>query len=263
MPGVPTCGLDVAHLSVAYAARMVLEDVCLQCRRGQIVGLLGPNGSGKSTLLKSVLGLAPRISGDVSLDGHPLVGPRMKARVAYVPQRSDVDWGFPINVEEVVLLGCQGRLGLCGRPGKAERAAALAALERMHMSSFRRSQIGELSGGQQQRVFLARALAQGGDTLLLDEPLTGLDATTQAVVLGLLDELRCDGQSIVIATHDVAEASQLCDELCLIRRRVIGFGPPGEVLTAPMLLETYGAYAVPPGADDGTPGAAPAMASFT
>src|SRR6202023_2252462 len=113
-----------------------------------------------------------------------------KIRVAYVPQRSDVDWGFPINVEQVVLLGCQGRLGLCGRPGAAERAAADAALERLDMGSYRRTQIGELSGGQQQRVFLARALAQGCDTLLLDEPLSGVGGTTQAVILGLLGELR-------------------------------------------------------------------------
>src|SRR5690349_11013443 len=152
-------GLEVAHLSVTYGSRAVLEDVCMNCGRGQIVGLLGPNGSGKSTLLKSVLGLAPRVRGWVNLDGEPLQGARMKTRVAYVPQRNEVDWGFPINVEEVVLLGCQGRLRLCGRPGPADRAAAVAALERMDMASFRRAQIGELSGGQQQRVFLARAIA--------------------------------------------------------------------------------------------------------
>jgi ABC-type Mn2+/Zn2+ transport system ATPase subunit len=237
-------GLEVAHLSVTYGSRAVLEDVCLKCGRGQIVGLLGPNGSGKSTFLKSVVGLAPRVRGWVTLDGEPLQGARMKTRVAYVPQRNDVDWGFPINVEEVVLLGCQGRLRLCGRPGPADRAAAVAALERMDMASFRRAQIGELSGGQQQRVFLARAIAQGGDTLLLDEPLTGLDAGTQAVVLGVLDELRAEGQSIVIATHDLAEAAHLCDELCLIQRRVIAFGPPAEVLIGPVLAETYGVRAM-------------------
>lgn len=238
----PSGGLEIAHLSVAYGARLVLEDVCLQCRRAQIVGLLGPNGSGKSTLLKSVLGLVARIGGEVTLDGAPVQGPQMKSRVAYVPQRSEVDWGFPINVEEVVLLGCQGRLGLCGRPGPADRAAAWAALERMEMSRYRRTQIGELSGGQQQRVFLARALAQRSDTLLLDEPLTGLDSATRAVVLGLLDELRNQGQSIVMATHDVAEAAQLCDQLCLIQRRVIAFGPPAEVLSARTVAATYGAH---------------------
>jgi ABC-type Mn2+/Zn2+ transport system ATPase subunit len=161
--------------------------------------------------------------------------------VAYIPQRSDVDWSFPINVEEVVLLGCQGRLGLCGRPRATDRAAAWAALERLGISRQRRVPIGELSGGQQQRVFLARALAQDGDTLLLDEPLTGLDAETHAVVLGVLDELRQAGHTIILATHDLAEAAQRCDRLCLIQRRVIACGPAREVLTQPLLGATYGA----------------------
>jgi ABC-type Mn2+/Zn2+ transport system ATPase subunit len=207
-------GLEIDHLSVAYGARVVLEDVCVCCERGQIVALMGPNGSGKSTLLKSIVGLVPRTRGEVSLDGTLLEGRDARWRVAYVPQSNDVDWGFPINVEDVVLLGCQGRLGLFGRPGRAERAAAGAALERMEMRTYRKTQIGELSGGQRQRVFLARALAQGGDTLLLDEPLTGLDPRTRSLVLGLLDELRGDGQTIVMATHDVAEASRLCDCVC-------------------------------------------------
>lgn len=232
-------GLQLVNLTVAYGSRIVLEDVCLTCGRGQILGLLGPNGSGKSTLLKSVLGLAPKVHGDVTIDGEPVHGARMKTRLAYVPQRNEVDWTFPINVEEVVLLGCQGRLGLCGRPGPAERAAAVAALERMDMAGLRHTQIGELSGGQQQRVFLARALAQGGDTLLLDEPLTGLDASTRVVVLGLLDELRRHGQTIVIATHDLTEAADLCDDVCLLQRRVIAFGPPAHVLTPTNLAEAY------------------------
>jgi ABC-type Mn2+/Zn2+ transport system ATPase subunit len=161
-------GLEVKHLSVSYGARVALADVCLCCRRGEMIALLGPNGSGKSTLLKSVLGLVSAAARHVCLDGEPLEGQRMKARVAYVPQRNDVDWNFPINVEDVVLMGCQGRLRLFGRPGRRERAGAYAASEGMSMGAYRRAQIGELSGGQQQRVFLARALAQGGETLLLD-----------------------------------------------------------------------------------------------
>src|SRR6202165_535125 len=193
-------GLEIFNLSVAYGSRLALDDVCLCCHRGEIVGLLGPNGSGKSTLLKSVLNLVPKLRGTVTLDGQPVDTRQQKVRVAYVPQRNDVVWDFPINVEEVVLLGCQGRLGLCGRPGNAERAAAHAALERMDMSDYRRVQIGELSGGQQQRVFLARALAQGCGTLLLEQPFTGVDATTQEVVLGLLNELRASSHSVIIAT---------------------------------------------------------------
>jgi ABC-type Mn2+/Zn2+ transport system ATPase subunit len=237
-------GLEIANLSVAYGSRLALDDVCLCCRRGDIVGLLGPNGSGKSTLLKSVLSLVPKLSGAVNLDGQPLKGTQQKVRVAYVPQRNDVDWDFPISVEDVVLLGCQGRLGLCGRPGAAERAATDAALERMDLGHYRRAQIGELSGGQQQRVFLARALAQGGDTLLLDEPLTGVDVGTEAVVLHVLDELRRSGHVVVIATHDLPQAARLCDELCLLHERVVACGPPERILNPTTLKSTYGAHAV-------------------
>jgi len=237
-------GLEIANLSVAYGARLALDDVCLCCRRGEILGLLGPNGSGKSTLLKSVLNLVPKLSGSVNLDGQPLRSAHQRVRVAYVPQRNDVDWDFPISVEEVVLLGCQGRLGLCGRPGAAERAAAHAALDRMDMTEYRHVQIGELSGGQQQRVFLARALAQGGDTLLLDEPLGGLDAGTEAVVLGLLHELRRDGQVVLIATHNLPQAARLCDELCLLHQHVVACGPPARILNPTTLASTYGAHAV-------------------
>ncbi|HEY3108126.1 MAG TPA: metal ABC transporter ATP-binding protein [Chloroflexota bacterium] len=232
-------GLEIEGLTVAYDERVVLADASLSCRRGEVVGLLGPNGSGKSSLLKGVLGLAPRVAGRVKLDGAPL-DRRRRARVAYTPQRGEVDWGFPITVEEVVLLGRQAHLGLFGRPGRADRALAAAALERLGMLAQRRAQIGELSGGQQQRVFLARALAQGGGALLLDEPLTGVDAQTQSVVLALLEELRRDGQAIVVATHDLPEAAALCDRLCMLNGRVVAFGPPGDVLSREVLAETYG-----------------------
>lgn len=235
-------GLEIEALSVRYGTRVALANVCLCCRRGEMVGLLGPNGSGKSTLLKSVLGLVPESAGHVSLDGERLTGPRMKARVGYVPQRNDVDWDFPINVEDVVLMGCQGRLGLFGRPGRVERAATYAALERMRMATHRRAQIGELSGGQQQRVFLARALAQGGDTLLLDEPLSGVDANTQDEVLDVLDELRGAGYAIVMATHDLPLAARVCDEVCLLGNRVVACGPPASVLTPAALTATFGGH---------------------
>jgi ABC-type Mn2+/Zn2+ transport system ATPase subunit len=217
---------------------------------GQIVGLLGPNGCGKSTLLKAIVGLVPRLRGEIRLDEAPLDRASL-ARVAYVPQRNEVDWSFPITVEEVVLLGRQGRLGLFGRPGPADRRAASEALERLGMDGARRAQIGELSGGQQQRVFLARALAQQGEVLLLDEPLTGVDTTTQEVVLQLLADLRRAGQVIVMATHDLAQAAETCDRLCLLNGRVVAFGPPAEALTAEHLAATYGGGGVLrlPGAD--------------
>jgi ABC-type Mn2+/Zn2+ transport system ATPase subunit len=180
----------------------------------------------------------------VCSDGEAIDTRRAKARVAYVPQRNEVDWDFPISVEEVVLLGRQGRLGLLGRPGPAQRAAAAAALERMNMTDFRRAQIGELSGGQQQRVFLARALAQGGDTLLLEEPLCGVDSVTQQVVVDLMDELRRAGHSIVIATHDLPQAAHVCDEVCLLCTRMVAFGQPNAVLNERNLATTYGGHAL-------------------
>ncbi len=232
-------GLAIEALSVAYGPRLALDAVSLRCARGEIVGLLGPNGSGKSTLLKAVLDLVPRQAGRVLLDGAPLER-AARVRVAYTPQRNDVDWSFPISVEEVVLLGRQGRLGLFGRPGAEDRRLAREALERLGMGGLRRVQIGELSGGQQQRVFLARALAQGGDVLLLDEPLTGVDATSQAVVLELLADLRAEGQSIVMATHDLPQAAEVCDRLCLLNTRLVAFGTAQQVLNAETLAATYG-----------------------
>jgi manganese/zinc/iron transport system ATP- binding protein len=232
-------GLAVTGLSVAYGTHLVLEDVTVHCPRGELLGLLGPNGSGKSTLLKAALNLVPRLAGEVTLDGRPL-DRSMRVKVAYTPQRNDVDWSFPITVEEVVLLGRQGRLGLFGRPGAEDRRIALAALERLGMSEHRREQISELSGGQQQRVFLARSIAQGGDVMLLDEPLTGVDETTQEVILDLLSDLRVSGQVLVMSTHDLAQAAEVCDRLCLLNGRVVAFGLPQEVLTSEALVRAWG-----------------------
>lgn len=232
-------GLTVEQLRVAYGRRVVLDGVSVCCPRGELLGLLGPNGSGKSTLLKAILGLVPRLNGRVLLNGSPL-DRAVRARVAYTPQRGDVDWDFPITVEEVVLLGRQGRLGLFGRPGPGDRKIALEALERLGMLDSRRAQIGELSGGQQQRVFLARSLAQGGDVMLLDEPLTGVDESTKAVVVDLLDDLRRANQVIVMATHDLAHAAEICDRLCLLNGHVVAQGSPTEALTPVTLAEAWG-----------------------
>jgi ABC-type Mn2+/Zn2+ transport system ATPase subunit len=240
-------GLSVRDLSVAYDGHVVLDDVSIDCGHGEIVGLLGPNGAGKSTLLKAIVGLVDPSRGEVELDGQTLGHDKARrSRVAYVPQRNDVDWDFPLTVEDVVLLGRQGRLGLFGRPGREDRQAAAEALERLGMGAERKALIGELSGGQQQRVFLARALAQGGDVLLLDEPLTGVDATTQVVVLELLAELRDRGQAILVSTHDLAQAAEVCDRLCLLNGRVMAFGTPAEVMTTDTLVRTYGSGAALP-----------------
>jgi anchored repeat-type ABC transporter ATP-binding subunit len=234
-----SAGLQIRDLSVAYGTRLALDAVSLDCASGQIVGLLGPNGSGKTTLLKAVLGLVPRRSGSVILRGEPLDRKGL-ARVAYAPQRNDVDWTFPITVEEVVVLGRQGRHGLFGRPGKEDWRIAREALDRLGMLELRQRPIGELSGGQQQRVFLARAMAQEGQALLLDEPLTGVDAQTQAVVLEILAELRASGMAILMSTHDLVQASVVCYRLCLLHHRVVAEGRPNEVLNPRALMETYG-----------------------
>ncbi|MBM2812230.1 MAG: manganese transporter ATP-binding protein [Chloroflexi bacterium] len=234
-----TWGLRVDALTVAYGANVALEAVSVVCEPGEIVGLLGPNGSGKSTLLKAVLGLLPKVSGSITLNGA-IVDRGCRARMAYAPQRGEVDWTFPITVEEVVLLGRQGRHGLFGRPGRADRQIAHESLERLRMRDFRGHQIGALSAGQQQRVFLARAVAQQGEVLLLDEPLTGVDAQTQVEVLDLVDDLRSQGLAIVMTTHDLAQAAQVCNRICLLNRHIVADGAPSEVLTPRALMETYG-----------------------
>jgi ABC-type Mn2+/Zn2+ transport system ATPase subunit len=238
-PASTSSGLRIDDLTVRYGTRLALEGACIACHRGEIVGLLGPNGAGKSTLLKAVLGLTGKESGSITLDGAPL-DRRHRARIAYTPQTSEVDWSFPITVQEMVVLGRQARRGLFGGPRRADWQIARDALDRLGMGTFWRRQIGELSGGERQRVFLARALAQEGDVLLLDEPLTGVDAQTQSVVLDLMVELRRQGLAILVTTHDLVQAAELCDSLCLLNTRVVASGAPGEVLTPRSLMETYG-----------------------
>jgi anchored repeat-type ABC transporter ATP-binding subunit len=235
--------LRLDDITVAYGANIALETASVTCAPGEILGLLGPNGAGKSTLLKAVLGLVPIQQGRVLLDGRPL-DRRARAHVSYTPQRGEVDWTFPITVEEVVVMGRQGRWGIFGRPRKDDWRIARDALGRLGVSELRRAQIGELSGGQQQRVFLARALAQEGDALLLDEPLTGVDAQTQAVVLELLTELRDEGRAIMLTTHDLAQAAEMCDRVCLLNRQIVAAGRPADVLTPRVLMETYGGHEV-------------------
>jgi ABC-type Mn2+/Zn2+ transport system ATPase subunit len=234
-----TQGLRVDDLTVRYDTRLALDCACITCQGGEVVGLLGPNGAGKSTLLKAVLGLVNREGGSITLDGAP-VDRKQRARIAYTPQSNEVDWTFPITVEEAVVLGRQGRRGLFGGPGRDDWRVARTALDQLGMSALRRRQIGELSGGERQRMFLARALAQEGDVLLLDEPLAGVDAQTRSVVLDMIAEMRRQGRAILLTTHDLTRASELCDCVCLLNRRVVAAGPPHEVLTQRALMETYG-----------------------
>jgi manganese/zinc/iron transport system ATP- binding protein len=231
-------GLVLRNVSAGYGAGVVLQDASLAIPPGTLVGVIGPNGSGKSTLLKSILGLAPVMTGSVLLDGRPVA--EQRDRLAYVPQREAVDWSFPISAEQVVMMGRYPRVGWLRLPGAGDVAAVRDALERVAMADLGSAQIGALSGGQQQRVFLARALVQQASVLLLDEPMTGVDQTTEQLIVGLLQELRDGGTTILHATHDLESAADISDQLCFVNRRVVAYGPPAETFTPEILHATFG-----------------------
>lgn len=229
--------LKIENLSVAYGPVLALQNVSLELPGSGFVGVIGPNGAGKSSLLKGLLGMVPT-SGRVFLGGNSLAHTRQQ--ISYVPQRSEVRWDFPITVEEVVMMGRYKHIGWVKFPGKNDRQIVAETLEQVGMTEFRHRQIGQLSGGQQQRVFVARALAQQGDIMLLDEPLTGVDTTSQEVIINLLQKLRDDGKLIIMATHDLNAAARECDRIACINHRLVAFGPPSQVFTPEILAETYG-----------------------
>jgi manganese/zinc/iron transport system ATP- binding protein len=231
-------GLFLDGVDAGYGDGLVLHGVSLAVPPGTLVGVIGPNGSGKSTLLKAILGLAPLVTGTILLDGRPISAQR--DRLAYVPQREAVDWSFPVNAEQVVMMGRYRHVGWLRMPGPADRRSVREALDRVALADLGHSQIGALSGGQQQRVFLARALVQEASVLLLDEPMTGVDQTTEQLIDNLLRELRDAGTTILHATHDLESAAELSDRLCFVNRRVVAFGPPAETFTPPILHATFG-----------------------
>jgi manganese/zinc/iron transport system ATP- binding protein len=236
--GEATTGLQLRGVSAGYGDGLALVDVDLSIGPGMIVGVIGPNGSGKSTLLKAILGLTPVRSGDVLLDGRPVA--QQRQRIADVPQREAVDWSFPITAAQVVTMGRYPQLGLLRMPGAADRTAVRDAVGRVAMADLADRQIGSLSGGQQQRVFLARALVQEASVLLLDEPMTGVDQTTEQLIEGLLRELRDAGTTMMYATHDLESAAQIADRLCFVNGRIVAYGPPSETFTPPVLHATFG-----------------------
>jgi manganese/zinc/iron transport system ATP- binding protein len=237
-PALGTTAIELRDLSVAYGTHVVLDHLSLTVPSAQIIGLIGPNGAGKTTLLKAIVGATRLLNGQVRVLEQPISAVRQ--RIAYVPQRRDVDWTFPLSVLDVVLMGRYGRLGIWRRPGKHDRELALEALEQVRLTKRRDCQIGELSGGQQQRVFLARALAQQADLLLLDEPFTGIDTTTQSVIFDLLCEQRQRGRTVLLSTHDLHSVEQNCDQLVALNRKIVAFGPVDQVFTAPVLRSTFG-----------------------
>ncbi len=230
--------VELHDITVSYDRKPVLWNIDMALPEGALIGIIGPNGAGKSTLIKAAMGLLPLGSGYVRLFGRPLDAVRQ--RVSYVPQRESVDWDFPTSVMDVVLMGRYGKLGLLRRPGKKDKAKAMACLEQVGMEAFRHRQIAQLSGGQQQRVFLARALAQEADLYFMDEPFAGVDAATEAAILSTLQELTGSGKTVVAVHHDLQTAAQFFDWIVLLNLRLVASGPIDQVFTARFLQETYG-----------------------
>jgi manganese/zinc/iron transport system ATP- binding protein len=230
--------LEVHDVSVAYHKKPVLYGIDLKVPAGKLIGIVGPNGAGKSTFIKAVMGLLPLSSGWVKIYGRSYR--ENCRRVGYVPQRESVDWDFPVNVMDVVLMGRYGRLRPGQRPGAKDRDIARECLDKVHMLPYAKRQIGNLSGGQQQRVFLARALAQESDLYLMDEPFVGVDAATEAAIVTLLRELKERGKTVLVVHHDLSSAKEYFDMLMLLNMRLVAFGPTAEVFTPEQLQTTYG-----------------------
>lgn len=230
----------LADVSAGYGDRVALEDVDLAIEAGSLLAVVGPNGAGKSTLLKLMAGLLKPWSGRVEVLGHP--AGQQARRVAYVPQAELVDWSFPVTVQDVVMMGRYPALGRFRRPGPDDRRAARAALDQVGMADFERTQIGSLSGGQRRRVFLARALAAGPDLFLLDEPVTGVDATTQEVLMDILEAEARRGKTVVATTHDLACAAQRFQQVAAVNRTIVAHGPSSLVLDPDVLARTYGGH---------------------
>jgi manganese/zinc/iron transport system ATP- binding protein len=230
--------IKVEDLTVAYGEKPVLWDVDLTVPSGVLMAIIGPNGAGKTTLIKAVLNLVNTAAGRILIYGESYQ--KQRRLVGYVPQRGSVDWDFPTNVKDVVMMGRYGALGWLKRPGKKEHDMALAALEKVGMSRYAERQISQLSGGQQQRVFLARALVQDALVYLMDEPFQGVDATTERAIVSLLQELRAQGKTVVVVHHDLQTVPEYFDWTALLNVRLIASGPVREVFTEENLRLTYG-----------------------
>lgn len=230
--------LEVDQLTIAYQKKPVLRSVSFQIPEGKLIGVLGPNGAGKSTLLKAVLGLIPKVQGEVSIYGKPYR--EQRKIVGYVPQRESVDWDFPTNALDVVMMGRYGHLGWFRRPGAKERQIAMECLAKVGMADYAGRQISQLSGGQQQRVFLARALAQNAQLYFMDEPFAVVDATTEKAIIGLLHELKEQGKTVLVVHHDLATVREYFDHVLLLNGELIAAGPTAETFTPENLQKTYG-----------------------
>jgi manganese/iron transport system ATP-binding protein len=231
-------GLEVHQLTVDYQGLRGLDRIGFQIAPGELVGIIGPNGAGKSTMLKAILGLVPTVSGTVKYCTCPLCNHLEK--VAYIPQRSQIDWDYPITVWSVVMMARTRQLGWFRRPGAAAKAIVSTALDRVDMLDLKHRRIGELSGGQQQRVFLARALAQQADLFLFDEPFTGVDRQTSEILFEIFTELKNAGKILLVSSHEWGNSLSKLDRVLLLNQRLIADGAPQQVMTPENIQQAYG-----------------------
>ena len=237
----PAAGLAVHDVTVTYRnGHTALWDASIALPEGTITALVGPNGSGKSTLFKAIMGFVPLARGSVDILGRPAAEALKANDVAYVPQAEEVDWNFPVLVEDVVMMGRYGHMNWLRIPNAMDREIVTSALERVDMEGFRKRQIGELSGGQKKRVFLARALAQQARVILLDEPFTGVDVKTELSIIKLLEALRDEGRILLVSTHNLGSVPQFCDRAVLIKGTILAEGPTAQVFTRENLKQAFG-----------------------
>ncbi|WP_010098385.1 metal ABC transporter ATP-binding protein [Ornithinibacillus scapharcae] len=230
--------LKVENLTASYRKNYVLEDVNFEIAQGSLTGIVGPNGAGKSTLIKTLLRLHPPITGTVDFYGLPFKDAQRV--IGYVPQRGSVDWDFPTNALDVVVMGLYGKIGWLKRPSKAHKRLAYEALQKMGMETYANRQISQLSGGQQQRVFLARALVQDADFYFMDEPLAGVDAATEKAIMAILKELKSYGKTVMVVHHDLQTVEDYFDHVLFLNRTVVKHGKTLQVFTKENITKTYG-----------------------
>lgn len=234
-------GICARDVTVTYRnGHTALWDASFDLPKGTVTALVGVNGAGKSTLFKAIMGLLPAARGSIEILGLSVREALRKNLVSYVPQSEEVDWSFPVLVEDVVMMGRYGHMGFLRRPGAADHAAMEQALARVNMLDFRHRQIGELSGGQRKRVFLARALAQDGQVILLDEPFTGVDVKTEAQIVTLLQELRDEGRVMLVSTHNLGSVPEFCDRTIFVKGTILAAGPTDTTFTRENLEKAFG-----------------------
>lgn len=236
-----TTGITANDVTVTYRnGHTALRNASFEIPTGTITALVGVNGAGKSTLFKAIMGFVPAAKGEITVLGMPVKDALRQNIVAYVPQSEEVDWSFPVLVEDVVMMGRYGHMGFLRRPSQLDHDAVTSSLERVNMIEFRHRQIGELSGGQRKRVFLARALAQEGKVILLDEPFTGVDVQTEDAIITLLREMRDEGRVMLVSTHNLGSVPEFCDRTVLVKETVLAYGLTETTFTHDNLELAFG-----------------------